>query len=340
MNTYITFALCIFLMAWGAPLTQAAEDHDHAEHSTAETPPEDGHDQEEQHHEGGEKGHGEDSDGHGHAEETAGDQATIDPAMAEKVGIETAMAGPGIIERQVQVYGRLVTPPGQTATVRARFPGVVTTLSANVGDRVTQGEVLATIESNESLRTYQLKAPISGVVQRRSANPGEFIDGDALYELINTERLWAELAVFPKQRESVQVGQKVYVSHGPHSHEGEISAITPTPGGEPFVHARVVLDNADRHGAPGDLISADVVVERTEVPLVVANSAIQELEARPVVFVQTGEDVYQGLPLIAGRTDGRQTEVLGGVEEGDRYVVKNSYLIKADIEKSGASHAH
>ncbi len=32
--------------------------------------------------------------------------------------------------------------------------------------------------------------------------------------------------------------------------------------------------------------------------------------------------------------------VLSGISLGDNYVVENSYLIKADIEKSGASHDH
>ena len=34
------------------------------------------------------------------------------------------------------------------------------------------------------------------------------------------------------------------------------------------------------------------------------------------------------------------TEVLEGLNPGDRYVVENSYLLKADLEKSGASHDH
>jgi len=32
--------------------------------------------------------------------------------------------------------------------------------------------------------------------------------------------------------------------------------------------------------------------------------------------------------------------VLGGLEPGTTFVTENSYLIKADIEKSGASHDH
>jgi len=33
-------------------------------------------------------------------------------------------------------------------------------------------------------------------------------------------------------------------------------------------------------------------------------------------------------------------EVLSGLQPGQRYVTGNSYLIKADILKSGASHDH
>jgi cobalt-zinc-cadmium efflux system membrane fusion protein len=44
--------------------------------------------------------------------------------------------------------------------------------------------------------------------------------------------------------------------------------------------------------------------------------------------------------LELGRRDGENVEVLGGLEPGTEYVTGNSYLIKADIEKSGASHDH
>jgi cobalt-zinc-cadmium efflux system membrane fusion protein len=44
--------------------------------------------------------------------------------------------------------------------------------------------------------------------------------------------------------------------------------------------------------------------------------------------------------LEIGRRSAEWTEVLGGIDPGEVYVTSNSYLIKADIEKSGASHDH
>ena len=57
------------------------------------------------------------------------------------------------------------------------------------------------------------------------------------------------------------------------------------------------------------------------------------------VFAQVG-DVYEVRMLTLGRRDARSVEVLDGLAAGTVYVTDNSYLIKADIEKAGASHDH
>ena len=90
---------------------------------------------------------------------------------------------------------------------------------------------------------------------------------------------------------------------------------------------------------PGLLVAGDIVVEAVEAPLAVDNRALQSFRDWTVVFIQV-DDTYEIRPLELGRSDGHFTEVLDGLQAGDRYVVENSYLIKADIEKSGASHDH
>ena len=43
---------------------------------------------------------------------------------------------------------------------------------------------------------------------------------------------------------------------------------------------------------------------------------------------------------VYAQQHGEWVEILGGLDPGARYVTENSYVIKADIEKSGASHDH
>lgn len=262
----------------------------------------------------------------------------ISEAMAQQVGITTQVAGAGQIERHLQVYGRLATPPDQKAALRARFPGLVQSVRVNVGDRVEKGTVLAVIESNESLRSYNLRAPIAGVVQERLVNVGEMVGEAPLFHLLNSERQWAELKVFPIQRKQVEPGQPVHVVHHGHVHESQIAHITATDG-LPYVIARVELRNDTGDMAAGDWVSGQIDVETVKVPLVVDNRALQGFRDEQVVFIKVG-DAYEVRPLALGRSDARHTEVLEGLTLGDRYVVENSYLIKADIEKAGASHEH
>lgn len=91
--------------------------------------------------------------------------------------------------------------------------------------------------------------------------------------------------------------------------------------------------------APGDLVQGQIDVEKIEVPLAVDNRGLQSFRNWTVVFIKVG-DTYEIRPLKLGLSDGRYTEILIGLNPGDNYVVENSYLIKADIEKSGASHDH
>jgi hypothetical protein len=65
----------------------------------------------------------------------------------------------------------------------------------------------------------------------------------------------------------------------------------------------------------------------------------ETLGGRRGVFIKE-DDKYEFTPLILGRQDGRFYEVIDGMAKNQAYVVKNSYLIKADIEKSEAEHDH
>ena len=113
----------------------------------------------------------------------------------------------------------------------------------------------------------------------------------------------------------------------------------PQNDNSPYVIARAEIANTEELLSPGRLVSARILVERIEAPLVVENRALQSLDESRVVFVQEGNS-FEPRPVELGRTDGQFTEILSGLKPGERYVVENSYLIKADIEKSGASHDH
>ena len=105
------------------------------------------------------------------------------------------------------------------------------------------------------------------------------------------------------------------------------------------VTARAGLPNPGGFWRPGMAVRGLVTVDSRTVPIAVRTEAIQQFRDFRVVFAKVG-DTYEVRMLELGREGPEWTEVLGGLKPGTVYAAKNSYVIKADVEKSGASHDH
>ncbi len=269
------------------------------------------------------------------------DRTRIAADIAEEAGIVVETAGPASIREHVTVYGRVVSDPESVSHMIARFDGVIRTVSVSIGDFVEKNQALAVIESNDSLNDYSILAPIAGMVVERHANPGETTDGRTLFTIVDNSSVWAELAVFPSDRHRVVVDAPVSLrtAIGDVSAKGQIALLSPVAGPNQAVTARVPLDNPDGLLAAGMYLTGEVEIAQYDVPLAVKQSALQPFRDFTVVFARVGDE-YEVRMLEIGHQDDTWAEVLDGLEPGTAYVTENSYVIKADIEKAGASHDH
>ena len=104
--------------------------------------------------------------------------------------------------------------------------------------------------------------------------------------------------------------------------------------------ARAELHNEEMKWQPGLFVTAEVVVEETEVPIAVKASALQTFRDWDVVFMNEGNS-FEIAILELGRRDGDLVEVISSpLKPGTRYVTENSFVVKADVMKSGATHDH
>jgi cobalt-zinc-cadmium efflux system membrane fusion protein len=134
----------------------------------------------------------------------------------------------------------------------------------------------------------------------------------------------------------------VHVINADGVHAADASLTYVAPVGSPAsqsVLARSVLPNPEGHWTPGLLVTGEVTVSRRQVPLAVQTDAMQAFREWTVVFAKVG-NVYEVRMLDIGARDEDHVEVLDGIKPGTEYVTMNSYLIKADLLKSGAAHAH
>ncbi|AFT76876.1 HelB protein [Alteromonas macleodii str. 'Black Sea 11'] len=259
--------------------------------------------------------------------------------LIEKSQLATSEVQSGTIERHVELLGTLVIPPKNKAEVNARFSGVVETLVADVGDSVNAGDVIAKIQSNDSLQTYIVKAPISGTVVSRNVNVGQLVAGETLYDIVDANTLWAELKVFPSKRDTIKPGSYVHIKKGSQQQDAQVKVLIPSSSQSPYQIAIVEIDNIEGVFSPGDMVTGVVDAQKIAVSLRVENEAIQSMDGNSIVFLHYG-NMFQAVPVKLGIKDDNFTEIKHGLEIGQVYVSKNSFLIKADLEKSGASHAH
>ncbi len=268
-------------------------------------------------------------------------RTTIPADVAAAAGIVTAVAGPGTIRDELRLYGVIVPDRTRVREVQARFPGAIRSVARTIGDTVQAGDALAVVESNESLQTYTVTAPIAGVITARSAAAGEQAGAEPLFQIADLSTVWAELDVFTRDRARVQPGQAAaVVGAGGARATGAIDYVAPIGDRDSqSVTVRVVLDNAAAAWIPGQFVEAMITVGAAQVDLAVPLAALQTFRDFDVVFARFG-DTYEVRMLDLGRRDAERAEVREGLAPGTEYVVANSYLVKADIEKSGASHDH
>jgi cobalt-zinc-cadmium efflux system membrane fusion protein len=271
-------------------------------------------------------------------EEEAGpsDRTTIEAEVAEESGIKTAAIGPGTIRDEREVQGALAPLEGRYARIVARFAGPVRRVTVGVGDRVTAGQVLAVVESNASLSDYNVTSPLAGTVLARNVTVGDLAGDTPLFEVADLSRLWADLHLFGGDVEHLDAGMPIEIirlSDGASVHTVVDRILPGTAAASQTAVARATIDNADGRWRPGSAVRARISVSERQVELVAPLTALQTMQGDDVVFVRDGEE-YFVRPVELGQRDATQVEILGGVAAGDEIVVEQSYLIKANIEKS------
>lgn len=281
-------------------------------------------------------------DEHGDEHVAAKIRVQLTDEQIRNAGIELAQAGPAAIRETLPLYGVIVPNAERVRDVTARFPGVIRSVGAGVGDAVREGQQLATVESNESLQTYPVTAPLAGIVTVRNANAGEQTGDKVLFTVADLSTVWVEVALFPRDVGKVFLGQIVHVK-GAGSHAtaaGKVVYVAPFgSSSNQTVTARVRLDNAQREWAPGLYVTAEADLAHRDVALAVESGALQTLDEQTVVFVREAEG-FEARVVRTGHADSERSEVVRGLQPGEHYVAKNSFILKAELGKGSAEHEH
>lgn len=333
---YNKFIIALLVWLAGSTLMFPAFAQDHDAHSHEEPARHSDHDEEHEEHDNHHDLKGEHGDDHEEG------KTEIAPHSAQTAGIKIEKSAPAKIANTIPLTGRIILNENTKANVRARFAGIVRDVHINLGEKVEKGQLLATVESNESLQNYNVTAPISGIILERKTNIGDVAGDEPLFMIADLSEVWAKFHVFPKDANKVATGQIVRVQKLDENtqNNAKIEILFPTADSlSQTLVAIAPLANDKNIWRPGMTVEGNVIISEKQVPLAVRASALQTMEDQTVIFIKDG-DKYEMRPVITGLSDGEYIEIISGLQSGQDYVSENSFIIKADILKSGAAHEH
>lgn len=268
----------------------------------------------------------------------------LSQTAVERANIVSRPVGAGHIDVRVGSPGEIRLNRERMLVVRPRFAGIVTEMRKRLGDSVNKGDVLAVIQSNTSLTEYSITAPMAGSIVARNGMLGAAVDNQSvLYTLADLSSVWVDFAIYPQHVGVIKRGQPVTITAATRPDlkaEGEVSYVGPLLEEDTRVsHGRIVLSNTDGLWQPGLYVDVVAVVDHADVEVSVPDDAIVRSKFGPAVFISDGP-TFELQPVTTGRSDGVLTEITAGLEAGAMVVVKNAYLLKAEIGRGEATHDH
>ena len=264
------------------------------------------------------------------------DSVTLSDAKVAAAAIELVKASPGVLRDSLLLNGMVQPNQESLVQVTPRFPGIVREVRKRIGDRVQKGDVLAIVESNQSLTPYELKAAQAGTVIDRQTTLGEYVsEQKPAFVVADLSTVWVDFSVYRRDLTRVNIGDQILIdpADGGAAIDAQISYLSPVGSSDTqSALARAVVPNPEQRLRPGLFITSRLILSAKQVGVAVKSSALQTIENRTVVFVRDGEK-FEARDVEIGERDPDFVEITFGVLEGDLYAAKNSFVVKAELAK-------
>lgn len=307
----------------------------------------------------------------------------------------------GGFTESTKLFGTVIPSSNGQAVVQSPQTGRITSLNVKVGQKVSQGQVLAMIEptidagnavsflaeknnaeaeleaaqkdyerlksiediaakrdiaeaesrynkakenkklfenigngTSNNARAIFLKSPINGTLSNFTFAIGATVNAnETLFTVTNLSKVYVEAQVFDKDADKVNTGGNFMVECATTDvHKtAEVKLLAPAQSINPTNQTQRVIfemENPDNEFKIGEFVNVQVFAAKPIKEIALPNSAISEINGRPVVFIKDSAEQYSVSYVSIGQNNGSYTVIQKGVEEGERVVVNATYQMK------------
>lgn len=337
-------------------------------------------------------------------------RVTMLDSSIKSSGLELLKVEPMMFENALELKGELKFPDNFESFITPKASGTLVKTYSTIGDKVSQGDLLATVQSQDLIRlnaersiamdtlqfsrkkmeqertlfqkrvspeidyinaqrefedaqiranelnslirsyggsgngTIEVRAAMSGtILQVLGAVGSNVTPASPLFKIANTSQLLAIVNVPADKLNEINPDNKVTVKPqtqtGTEEALGRIKYISDVIDPKTRT-AQVFIEISNQFKwRSGQLITAQIFEKQTMKQMVVREDALQTFRDWDVVFIRVGND-FEARPLELGDKFNGYVEVKSGLKAGQVYAAGNSYLLKAELGKSGATHDH
>jgi membrane fusion protein, copper/silver efflux system len=240
-------------------------------------------------------------------------------------------------EQELLLAEQLQRNIGQSAV--PGVPGNTTDLVAAARRRLELWDISPTqidevLRSGRTRRAFTLYSPTSGVVVAKNVVQGQAITaGQALYTIADLADVWIDVQLRESDATAARVGAgaDIQITGLPaQTFQGQVAYVYPTlDTASRAVRARIVVSNSSRVLKPG-MYATIRLRTASRSALTVPTSAVLRTGTRNVVFVDLGGGRLMPVEIEVGQTAGDVTEVLAGLEPGQRIVTSAQFLLDSE----------
>lgn len=199
--------------------------------------------------------------------------------------------------------------------------------------RLQKVEANLKLFTSNSGKNISLSAPISGIVANFNLSIGATVNaGQTLFTITNLSQIYAEAQVFDKDVAKITQGAKFTIECANDRHKTSevklLSLAQEINASNQSQRVLFELSNPESDFKIGEFVNIRVFASENSQQLALPNSAITEINGKPVVFIKDAAEKYTVSYVQLGENNGTFTSILKGVEEGERVVTNASYQLK------------
>lgn len=282
-----------------------------------------------------------------HGDGEMAEAVLLNPTKLKNANLTIETASSVALQPKLLLNGIITPNEEKVVNVSPRFPGVVKKINKRLGSRVEVGDVLLTIESDQSLKQYTITSSLSGTIINRRVSLGEHVDlNDKLMVIADLSSVWVDFRVYPRDFKKLKINQNIEISmlaDGPTA-KGRIEYISPIGIRDTqSMLARALVENPDGNLRPGLFVTGRALLNEQQAFVAVRKNAVQYIEGKPVVFVEEKTETgskFTPRNVELGPSDETYVEIYFGILPDQRYVSDNSFMLKAELSKNMAAHSH